>query len=147
MYAPICRELYLRLQGRRCSSAIYFDVIWPRSHLRRVLRRRAPLEPTGPSLETDPAAAAAASAVVLRPRHELSQREAGLDVCPRQQLGGWEAGSVHTSDAESTCAELCAVILSAVLCWQLAMAVLCMRSLCRLGVLDWGVTEQLLVSW
>ena len=112
-----------------------------------MLCRRAPLEPTGPNLETAPAAAVAASAVVLRPHHELLQHEAGLDVCLRQHLGGWEAGSVHTREAESTSAELCAVILSAVLCWQLAMAVLCMRSLCRLGVLDWGLTEQLLVSW
>lgn len=106
--------------------------------------RRVPLERTGPSLETAPAAAAALSAVALRPHHEHLQRKAGLDVCLRQQLGKWEAGSVHTSEAESTSAELCAVIWSAVLCWQLALAMLCMSSLCRLGVLGWGVTEQLL---
>ncbi len=101
-----------------------------------MLGRRVPLEHTGRSLGTALAAGAAALAVVLLPRHELLQHEAGQDVCLREQLGGWEAGSVHTSEAVSTSAELCAVTMSAVPGWQLALAVLYMWSLCRLGVSD-----------
>ena len=104
--------LYMQLQGCCWLSAMCCKVIWPpqRSHLHRVPCRRVPQERTGPSLETAPAAAVAVLAVALRPHHELLQRKAGLDVCLRQQLGKWDVGSVHTSEAESTSAELCAVI-------------------------------------